>query len=240
MLSSAAGAVELNGDVGGGGGGIGSSDSGTGGDNMACDGSERQPALPGRQNQLQRTDGGVGLCRVCSHTLEEKGQHDGEGFEFSLVSSVSPRGRKRLMLWTSLIATFAGGGGGGSHAVAEDGGENGQGRKPTQKREIEWPIELREGDSPAAAAREFVSERLGLAVRPKGTAPEVVVGVGGGSSARGGEREENNAPVAQQHVGGAAAAAAAGERMVRFVTKQLEAELAERQVRGGERPEYVY
>lgn len=132
------------------------------------------------------------------------------------------------MLRTSLIATFTDGGSG--HPAAGVSGENGQGHKPGQEeRRVEWPIELQEGDSAAAAAREFVAERLGLAVRPKGTAPEVVAG--GASSAHGGELGEENPRIAQHEVGGAPNAE--GERVVQWVTKHLETELAERQVRGG-------
>lgn len=239
-LSSETAGVEARGNAAGGGVGSGG-DGGVSGDKEACDGSERQPALPGREIQLKRRHGGDGLCRVCAHTLEEKEDpHDGEGFQFSLTSSFFSSGRRRLVLRTSLIATFTGGSGGGP-ANAEGGGQNGHGYKPAQEeREIEWPIELREGDSPAAAARDFVTERLGLAVRPKGTAPEIVPGAGAASSARGGEWGEENADIAQQEVGEAAAAAAAGDRMVRWVTKQLETELTERQVRGGNRgvPKY--
>eukprot|EP00903_Cladosiphon_okamuranus_P018662 g17176.t1 len=218
-----------------GGGFWGRGDGTASGDKEKCDGSERQPALPGREDQLQSRNGGGGggggLCRVCAHTLEEEeGRYDGEGFQFSLTSSVFPRRRRRLMLRTSLIASFAGSGNGTGHAAADGGGQDEHGQESAQEeREIEWAIELREGDSPAAAAREFVSERLGLAVRPKGTAPEVVRGPGAASSADAGGAGEGTAHVGQQAFGGEVAAT--GERMVRWVTKQLETELAERQVR---------
>lgn len=229
--SSVVGGVEGNGSGGENGDGIdsGSNDAASGGKHV-CDGSERQPALPGRENQLRGRHGG-GLCRVCSHTLEEEGRHDGESFHFSLTSSVLPQGRKRLMLRNSFIAKFAGGGGG--HAAAEGGGQSEQSYEPApEERKIEWPIDLREGDSPAAAAREFVTERLGLAARPKGTAPEVVQGVSVASLARGGgQRGEESAQTAQEAVGGATAAK--GEQMAIWLTKLLEIELAERQVRGG-------
>ena len=224
------GGVEGSGNAGEGGAANGGG--GASGDNEACDGSERQPALPGRETQLSRKHGGGGLCRVCAHTLEEKeDRHDDEGFHFSLTSSVFPQGRKRLMLRTSLIATFTADGGG---RAAVGGRQSVHGHISEQEeREVEWPVELREGDSPAAAAREFVAERLGLAVRPSETAPEVFPGPGAASSVTEGEQAETSDHITQQEVGGAATAV--GERMVQWVTKQLETELAERQVRGAKK-----
>lgn len=77
----------------------------------------------------------------------------------------------------------------------------------------EWLIELREGDSPALAARQFVATQLGLGIRPEGTVPEVVAWPPNKSNSltfeRGGEE---------------------GERVVQWVTRRLEHEMAERRV----------
>eukprot|EP00752_Nemacystus_decipiens_P012470 g11044.t1 len=226
--STAATETGVEGSVNAAGGGAGidrGRGAGATGDNEACNGSERQPALPRRENQLKRGHGGSdGLCRVCAYTLEEEeGLYDGEGFQFSLAPSVFRRGRRRLMLRTSLIATVTGSG--RAHTSAEDGGQ----KSAREGREIELPVELRDGDSPAFAAREFVAERLGLAVRPQGISPKVVLRPGAASSVSEGERGDGNVLTAQQEQDGEATAA--GDRVVQWVTKQLESELAQRQVR---------
>jgi len=193
----------------------------------SCDVSERQPLLPGRESQFKHGHAVV-LCRVCAFDVD--GGSDGvggEGYDSQSDQPVLPRERKRLMLRTSLIATV--GGGGKSHQ-----GRDREKEEPEEGgREREWPIELREGDSPAYAAREFVVKRLGLAVRPEGTAPKVALGaasaVAAVSSAGEGEHGEGDAGVAQQEAG--SEAAVAGERVVQWVTQTLETEIAERQVR---------
>ncbi len=217
---------------------------GDGGGKEDCDISERQPPLPGRERQFKRGRAG-GLCRVCAHTFEVDGDSDGsggEGYYFSSEPSLFPRERKRLILQTSLIATIGGGGGGGDSGQSDQGRNQEKQEPEGEGREREWPIELREGDSPAIAAREFVTKRLGLAVRPEGTAPKVAPGAASAaaaaamSSSREGEDGEGTADVAQQEVD--SEAAAAGERIVQWVTQTLEMEIAERQVRVADAGKY--
>lgn len=111
--------------------------------------------------------------------------------------------RRRLILRTSLRAAFA--------------GDTGEGEV-----EQEWPIELREGDSPASAARAFVKSHLGLDVGPEETAHEAHLTATGSDSR-----------VSQQsaeHGGGREGVEGEGKRVVQWVAQRLEAELVERQV----------
>lgn len=173
-----------------------------------CNASERQPPLLLSRGYDVKEESD-GLCHVCSvdwmdHVDPSEERYDDDYIHKS--PSPSPRAagqrrgwqrqRRRLVLWTSLIATV-------------DADSVGQQGTSTQ----EWPIELREGDTPAAVAEEFVARRLGLALRPEGASPEVAAGVGSHNSYSTIWREIEK-----------------GKRAVEWVTQRLEQEMADRQV----------
>lgn len=172
-----------------------------------CDSAERQPPLLIAGAKGLAVEHGK-LCRVCPDIL------DGYPPSGSSPASTPPRiqqeqqerhpRRRRLVLRTSLRATFA--------------GDTGEGQV-----EKEWSIELRQGDSAASAARDFVQSRLGLDVRPEGNTTSEVRQGATGSDAGGGQHG-----VGQDD--GRNAVEEEGERVVHWVTQRLEAELAERQV----------
>lgn len=161
-----------------------------------CSGTEKQPSvLAGRE------DTGQQLCRVCPRSIE--------GVVVRDTSVVFPRPpRKRLLLSTSLTASFS--------------GEGGQGQTTTQ----EWPIELRTGDSTASAAREFVATRLGLTIWPRRTAPELspeAIRSGHVDVWKEGEGIWPDAKAVEEE----------RERVGQWMQKKLETEITERQVRIG-------
>lgn len=172
------------------------------GNKKKCDSAERQPPLAGADDFL--VEHGK-LCRVCPVFLD--------GYHYDPSQASMPRGiqqeqqrrprRRRLILRTSLRGAFV--------------GDTGEGEV-----EQEWPIELREGDSPASAARAFVRSHLGLDMGPEDTALEVHLAAAGSDSG-----------VSQQGLGqggGREAVEGEGKRVVQWVTQRLETELVERQV----------
>lgn len=118
------------------------------------------------------------LCRVCPYFIGDKESSSTPSYTY-----------KRLLLRTSLKATF--------------GAENEQAQRIVR----EWPIELREGDSAASAARKFASVRLGFDVRLEATASEF------GRASKDTALQENR------------------KQVVKWITHKLESELAERQVK---------
>ncbi|CAM9380011.1 unnamed protein product, partial [Scytosiphon promiscuus] len=208
-----------------------------------CDGSERQPPLPGRApGTTHGRDGG--LCRVCAHTTAQK-RLDGDGDDGSgretyyEASSLLPPERKRLLLRTSMIVTYSKGGrtgptGGGAQEDQDHPADEAT-EGEAEQQAFEWPIELREGDSPAAVAREFVVARLGLDVRPRETDSDAIPGHAASSASTSAESQEEGSTLPRRDEEGVAAAESAtdGERVALWVTQKLQAEVAERQVRRG-------
>lgn len=204
-----------------------------------CDESERQPSLPGREG-ASTNKGESGLCRVCSYTVSGEslsgGDNDAGGVSaYYLTSPMSPLERKRLVLRTSLTATFSKGGRTASGVTGAQSDqyhdEHQAAGKQGKEQAFEWPIELREGDSPASVAR-FVTSRLGLDITPRGTTPEARPRPAASSTFTSSGLQKEELKLAPQDVEREAVAALTeGERVALWVTQKLETEIAERQVR---------
>lgn len=165
----------------------------------SCDALERQPQvlLRGGDRFGEQTS----LCRVCA--IDQLDPLDPVGIRYGKEDGSvhwlrRSEKRRRLVLSTSLrVVTNL-----STTDTAEEGG-----------RSQEWPIELREGDSPALAARQFVATRLGLGLRPEGTMPEVA------------DWPHDKSDSLAIEGGGEE-----GERVVQWVMRRLEHQIMERQV----------
>lgn len=206
---------------------------------------ERQPPLHGTQKEQ-----GQRLCRVCPYALEEG--HDRKPLGVTLKEPLEgnnkepldlfhPQPRRRLILSTSLRATF--GGAKGTNGRTEQ--QYGAGAV-----ERECLLQLREGDSPVSIARDFVANRLGFEVRHEGIERPIVAEPLGSDlmAADDGQQAplegksctfEGTSEGGQGQKRCSLQGGGGGARLVEWVTQTLEAEIAERKVTKARRGAYL-